>query len=418
LTTLSVVIPALNEEHSIGDTARRAAGVDRTRLGAAGIDALEIVVVDDGSTDRTADEVRALGDGAVVLVSHPENRGYGAALKTGFAAAHGDIVGFLDADGTCAPEVLPDLVRPLTRGDADIVVGMRLTPESKMPVVRRIGNRFFAWLLQFLSGVRVTDSASGMRVFTRHALDVLMPLPDGLHFTPAMSAKAVHEGLRIFEIPIPYAERAGRSKLSVVKDGFRFLNIILNTVLFYNPIKIFGWIAAFFLFIAALLVAAPVIDLVRGADVPENHYIYRTIGALYFGVGAVQVFAFGLLATCVVATFLERRGRELPFARRLTERRFGFKLALGGATLLVLGIAVNVPFAIQHFFGDGITVHWKYFVVGAAFILAGVELITASLLVRLIGDVKSYAGAPKCVSSEHGFHPSTKPNGNLDGADR
>ena len=174
------------------------------------------------------------------VIRHTKNRGYGGALKTGFSQAQGDLVGFLDADGTYPPEYFPQLCQKAMEG-ADLVVGSRMAgAESQMPATRRVGNLFFANLLSILGRQRVTDSASGMRIFSRSILEQIYPLPDGLNLTPVMSTRALHESLRVAEVPIPYSERVGRSKLSVVRDGTVFLQSIVWTVMCYNPVRIFG----------------------------------------------------------------------------------------------------------------------------------------------------------------------------------
>ena len=119
-----------------------------------------------------------------------------------------------------------------------------------MPVIRRIGNTVYALILSALSNRVVTDSASGMRVIRRDALDALYPLPDGLHFTPAMSARVLmDDGLAIAEIPMSYEERIGESKLNVVRDGVRFLRTILEMTLMWRPAKLFV-VSAIALFLA------------------------------------------------------------------------------------------------------------------------------------------------------------------------
>ena len=128
---------------------------------------------------------------------------------------------------------------------ADLVIGSRMSgASSEMPLVRRIGNTIFATLLSVVAGVRISDSASGQRVIRREVLPMLYPLPDTLDFTPAMSTRALHEDLRIVEVPIPYKERSGRSKLSVVRDGLRFFKSIVWTALTYNPVRLFGGLSA------------------------------------------------------------------------------------------------------------------------------------------------------------------------------
>lgn len=235
---LSIIIPAYNEEQSIGSTIERALKARPGIVKNTGIEDVEIVVVNDGSVDNTKNIAARYED--VVLVSYERNRGYGAAIKQGFDKASGDLLSFLDADGTCDPELFTDLVNVLIKNNADIAIGSRLGPGSKMPKMRRIGNIIFAKIINYFGNTRVVDCASGMRVLRRSALEKLYPLPDGLHFTPAMTCRAtMGEGIKIVETPIEYAEREGKSKLNVVKDGLRFLRIILEMALHYKPFKVF-----------------------------------------------------------------------------------------------------------------------------------------------------------------------------------
>jgi glycosyltransferase involved in cell wall biosynthesis len=120
----------------------------------------------------------------VQLIKHEKNRGYGGALKTGFACAQGNLLSFLDADGTYPPERLPELCRAIMNG-ADLAIGSRMSGgASGMPATRRLGNHLFARLVSLIGNQPVTDSASGMRVFRRETLARMYPLPDGLNFTP------------------------------------------------------------------------------------------------------------------------------------------------------------------------------------------------------------------------------------------
>lgn len=217
MNILSVVIPALNEEDGIANIVERVLGVKES-LTDVGVSDLELIVVDDGSRDRTAEIVASYP--GVVLVQHPTNRGYGAAIKSGFRAAKGNLLAFLDADGTYPPEFFPQLCQPIVNNEADLVIGSRMAgTESDMPLVRRIGNTIFATLVSIISNRRVTDSASGQRVLRSSVLSHLYPLPDGLNFTPVMSTRAMHEHIKVLEVPIPYSERLGRSKLSVKQDN-------------------------------------------------------------------------------------------------------------------------------------------------------------------------------------------------------
>jgi glycosyltransferase involved in cell wall biosynthesis len=147
---------------------------------------VEIIVVSDGSTDRTAEIAQQFAERepTVRVIVFEKNRGYGAAIKEGFARGSGDLVSFLDADGTCDPEYFGELCDTLQREGAIVALGSRMGAGTEMPRIRRIGNTLYALLLGSLSGRAVSDTASGMRVIRRDALASLYPLPDGLHFTP------------------------------------------------------------------------------------------------------------------------------------------------------------------------------------------------------------------------------------------
>ena len=256
MSILTVVIPAYNEEGGIADIARRVLAVKKS-LQEVGVEDLELIVVDDGSKDKTA-EIASQIEG-VTLIKHAKNKNYGGALKTGFASAKGDLIGFLDADGTYPPEYFPQLCQAIFQG-ADLVVGSRMAgSDSKMPATRRLGNFLFATLLSILGRQKITDSASGMRVFRKDILERIYPLPNGLNLTPVMSTRALHEDIKMVEVPIPYSERVGRSKLSVVRDGSVFLQSIVWTVMTYNPVRIMGLIGLAGVVLAVLVLLGLVI---------------------------------------------------------------------------------------------------------------------------------------------------------------
>ena len=264
-TGLSICIPVYNERDAIAETLRRCLAL-KPALESVGVRDLEVIAVDDGSKDGSAEAIAEFPQ--VRLIRHQVNRGYGAALKTGFAAASHELVGFLDGDATYPPEQFPNLVREIIEDRADLVIGSRLAgAETEMPLIRRVGNMFFARLLTIIGRSAVSDSASGMRVFRKSTLELLSPLPDGLNLTPVMSTRAVHERIRVVERPIPYSERQGESKLSVAGDGLRFLSTIVWTALTYNPVRILGIIG-----LAGVGVAVAVaLGADRGADRRRRH---------------------------------------------------------------------------------------------------------------------------------------------------
>jgi len=234
----ALVVPAFNEQEAIAGILRRALAARDRILTGTPVTEMTVVVVNDGSSDQTQEIIEQPEFADVVKVRFRENRGYGAAIKAGFAAAPGELVGFIDADGTCDPEFSVQLINHLLATDADMVLASRLNADSRMPLVRRIGNRGFSSLLNVLAGTAVVDIASGFRVLRRSSLRWMSPLPDGMHFTPALSCICVLDPrLRIAEVPMPYDDRIGQSKLSVVWDGFRFLATILFSFCCYSPIK-------------------------------------------------------------------------------------------------------------------------------------------------------------------------------------
>lgn len=255
---LALVVPALNEEDAIAGTLRRALASRQKVVANTALDQMIIVFVNDGSTDRTQEIVDQPEFDEVVKVRFEQNRGYGAAIKAGWQATDAELVGFIDGDGTCEPDFCINLVNTMLQKDADVVLAGRLSPETKMPLIRQVGNRLFAGLLGAVSGKDLTDSASGFRIVKRSSLKLMSPLPDGLHFTPAMSCICLLDPrLRIEEVHgMLYKEREGRSKLSVIRDGFRFLWTILFSACCYSPIKSM---------ISASAIAAVVCGLIAGA---------------------------------------------------------------------------------------------------------------------------------------------------------
>jgi glycosyltransferase involved in cell wall biosynthesis len=378
-SSLSVVIPALNEEHGIDAILQRVLA-QREALDEAGIHELEVIVVDDGSKDGTADRIRTYAD--VRLIQHPVNRGYGAALKTGFNAATGDLLAFLDADGTYPPESFPTLCKAVDEHDADLIVGSRmLSGESEMPLVRRIGNTIFATMLSVVGSRRISDSASGMRVFRRESLSTLYPLPDGLDFTPAMSTRAVYEGLKMVEVPIPYKERVGRSKLNPLKDGIRFLRSILWTALLYDPQRFFGTMGLAMLAVAFLLGLGPSLFYLQNRHLQED-MIYRLFAVLILSVAGVNLLAFGV--TCQEILGL------LPARRRpstVVPRLWRGKLAGLGVLMVVAGAVLMIPAALEWIATRQIVSHWSYFAAGGTLILMGLGLATWFVLLLILQEL-------------------------------
>lgn len=237
---LLIAIPALNEEASVEAIIQRSLDARDYIVAHSPVDTVEITVVSDGSTDRTVERASRYSE-QIKLIVFERNRGYGAAIQQAWQESDAELLGFLDADGTCEPRFFADLATALAAERADVALGCRLNAQTEMPLIRQTGNVLFAGLLAALSGQSVRDTASGMRVVRREAYARLRPLPDGLHFTPAMSARALLDRdarVKMVEIDMPYHERVGESKLNAGKDGMRFLQIILKTALRYRPMRV------------------------------------------------------------------------------------------------------------------------------------------------------------------------------------
>ena len=384
MTVLSIVIPAYNEENGIAEIAARILSV-KPALNKVGVDQLELLIVDDGSRDRTAEV--AAGVPGVCLIRHPNNKGYGAALKTGFGKARGELIGFLDADGTYPPEYFPQLCQAALKG-SDLVIGSRMAgEESKMPFTRRVGNLFFANLLTLLSHQKVTDSASGMRVFRREILEQIYPLPDGLNLTPVMSTRALHEKIKIEEIAIPYSERVGRSKLSVIRDGRVFMQSMIWTVLSYNPVRILGLLGLGGL-AAAVLVFMWILYLrSQGITTLAPWGVAALFLALISAVTGVNLIALGITFNYLVSLFYKKPIRQGLFGKPIFKTPLDQQFGWMGLVAIVLGPTIAF---VALLIGAGSWESnrlWFYMVCSALIFLVGVQLVVYWLLLRILEEL-------------------------------
>lgn len=325
-----LVVPAFNEQEAIAGLLLRALQAREQVLAETPVTEMCVVVVNDGSTDGTQaiiDEPRFNG---VLKVRFPQNRGYGAAIKAGFAAVPGELVGFIDADGTCDPAFSVQLIKHLLATGADMVLASRLSADSKMPLLRRMGNRLFSRLLNLLAGSAVVDMASGFRVLRRASLRWMSPLPDGLHFTPALSCIGVLDPrLQIAEIPMPYDERIGQSKLSVLWDGFRFLLTILFSFCCYSPIK-----SAVAVCLAVLLAGGLLVGGLAWAE--SSPALLTSLSGALAMLSLLLVWA-GVIGHQLNYLLIGPRRRLRPSERALQKLLHERGLMVGGAATTLLG---------------------------------------------------------------------------------
>ncbi len=377
-STLTVVIPALNEEQAIAATLTRCLAVSESLRLNVGLQKIEWIVVSDGSTDKTVQIARTFG--AVTVIELPTNQGYGAAIQRGFVEGTGDLLAFLDADGTCDPACFEKMCSQILDDRAEVVLGSRMGPDSKMPRIRRIGNWLYAILLGFLTGRSVTDAASGMRVLTRDAWLQLQPLPSGLHFTPAMSAKALVTHMRIVEIPIPYATRIGESKLNIFRDGLRFLSAILGGLLSVRPDRFLGMIFLVCAISTIGLAAFPVEHYMRNGSL-EDWMIHRFIACLVLSYAGFTTFAAIAVSHRLASLGPLRKPTDSFYASAAAKFFSPIPLLIWGSFCMFFSLYLIREGLIEYLTKRTVDLHWSRLIV-AAYLMSVVfqGFITAILL--------------------------------------
>lgn len=379
---LTIVIPALNEEKAIGSIIERTLSARQHIIANSPVSEVEVIVISDGSTDRTAEIASSYDE--IGLIVFEQNRGYGAAIKRGFDESSGDLVSFLDADGTCDPNFFAVLCKELVQEHAAVALGSRLGADSKMPSVRRLGNRFYAMVLSILSNRVVTDTASGMRVIRRDILNQLYPLPDGLNFTPAMSARVLMDDrLTIVECPMQYDERIGESKLHVIRDGFGFLRTICEMTFMWRPAKLLIT-AAIACFALMLVLSAHPFELWCRVGTLKEDMIFRLLFCSLMGT-----VGFSFLSAGVICDNLHRlwQGNNQPrsFSLAILDRCYSFLgyilLWIPVMPILVWLVGRGVWTRLLHGYVD---LHWSRVVLAGLIVFGMLQMLITVQVVNLI----------------------------------
>ena len=274
---LSVLIPAYNESAGIGSTLEEL-------ITYVDMEETEIIVVDDGSTDNTADIVRGFSE--VRLIRHGVNKGYGTAIKTGTRAAVGEIIAWYDADGQHRPEDLKKVVDEIVTKNLDYCIGVR-GKDSYVDKTRVLGKFILRLFLRIVTFKRVTDFNSGLRAFKREILlRYLSLLPKRFGASTVTTLLMQEEDYNGSEVPIVVRQRIGKSSVKQIKDGVRTIMLILNVILLFHPMRVLG--SSGVVMILAGLIYGGVCALQWHGGFP----VFAAV-LIIFGF---QLFCFGLLS--------------------------------------------------------------------------------------------------------------------------
>jgi glycosyltransferase involved in cell wall biosynthesis len=278
--TVSIVIPAYNEEKAIGeDIGKIKEAMKRTNYD------YEIVVVDDGSTDRTAEIAKEKG---ARVIRHSENRGVGASRKTGIKEAKGEIIVMTDADGSYPNHQIPELLEFIP--EYDQVVGARKEEKGTYRFLRSFAKLFIRKLAEFLSGKKIPDLNSGLRVFKKDIMSkYLYLIPDGFSCVSSMTLIFLTNGYRVKFVPIDYYKRVGESKFHPIKDTYNYLITVIRIITYFNPLKVFTTISIFLL---AIGIIKSIYDFFSQGTLQESDIILI--------ISAVIIISIGMLADLIV----------------------------------------------------------------------------------------------------------------------
>lgn len=283
MTQLSLIIPVYNEHGSIDNTLaeiRKAFADSDEKI------EYEIVVVDDGSDDHGCDHLEESED--LHLVIHKQNRGYGAALKSGIRAAKGDIIGITDADGTYPNWFIPELYRKMRENKDTMTVAARTGEKVHIPLIRRPAKIALNILANYMTSTKIPDLNSGLRLFKKDiAQKFFHIISDGFSFTTTITLAMLVNNYNVSFIPIDYAPRKGTSKIKPFRDTLNFVILIVRTIAFFNPLKIFLPVS---IVLFLLAIACLITQIVTG-DVGDFSVILF--------LSSLQIFLIGIIADLI-----------------------------------------------------------------------------------------------------------------------
>jgi len=369
---VSVVMPCLNEQEAVGLCVRKA----KKALDNLGIKG-EIIVVDNGSTDRSVEIAQR--EGARVVFA--QEKGYGSAYLTGFKEAKGDILIMGDADNTYDFSQIGKFILPIKEG-YDFVIGSRFKgkiKEGAMPWANRyIGNPILSGILRFFFKTNVSDSHCGFRSFTKRAFRKMELHSLGMEFASEMVIAAIRENLKIKEIPITYLQRKGRSKLVPLRDAWRHYSFML----IYSPTWLY-LLPGLILFISGIVLSFLILfeSIVIFGHLWDTHFM---VLASLFSILGVQIIMLGLFAKTfgVLSGFL-KEDKVLKFLWKYFKLEKGISI---GIILFVFGFIFNLLILKEWLIRDfGPLERVGEAILGATFIIIGIQTIFSSFFLHMLG---------------------------------
>ncbi|HOP64105.1 MAG TPA: glycosyltransferase family 2 protein [Spirochaetota bacterium] len=249
---LTLVVPVYNEIGAIDNSIVHLKEIKKSCKDFT----LEIIIVNDGSSDGTEDVLKGISkDKDIKVVHHAKNRGYGAALKTGIRASRYPYIAITDADATYPDERIPEFFRDVVQNDLDMLVGARTGESVKIPLIRRPPKWVINQLANYMVGTKIPDLNSGLRIMKKEVVEKFIHImPDGFSFTSTITISMLANGYQVKYVPINYHQRKGKSKIRPIYDTMNFVKLIIRTVMFFDPLKVFLPISLPLLFGGTILI--------------------------------------------------------------------------------------------------------------------------------------------------------------------
>ena len=283
MASISIVVPAFNEEKSIAKTI---SGIKSSIQPLGSNNKIDIIIVNDGSKDNTSGILQKIK--GITLLENRVNLGYGASLKRAIKKSNADYIIIVDADGTYPAESIRDLAAKLK--DKDMVVGARTGKYVSIPLFRRPAKWFLKHFAEYLAKTEIPDLNSGLRIFKREiAMKYINLFPDGFSFTTTLTMTCLTNGYSVHYIPINYYQRKGKSTINPVKDFIAFVSLIFRLTIFFKPLNVF-------IPISLVILIAGILKLIKD---------FMLTGAFGLGGGmavlaSIQIAFLGMLADLII----------------------------------------------------------------------------------------------------------------------